>query len=168
MRFKIEENKFLSVYVEEFFTLIDYMLLMACFLIGYFFSTIVWIFGFAVFLKLFIGYEFIFNTDTYKIEQYLRLFSYFRFQVRIIPFQEINNITFTDYNSENALSEKGFNKNLFYTIDVVTPNKVVHICKANKEEMQTALDLYNQLEEKLSLYFKFRFELINTNYDDFD
>ncbi len=168
MRYKIKDGYFLTIHIEEFFTLIDYMLLMFCFLLGLFFSTIIWIFGLAVFIKLFVSHEYVFNTDIYKIEQYLRLFSYFRLQIRIIPFGEINSITFTDSHSEHALSEKGFLKKVFYTIDIVTPNKVLHICKTDAIDGNKAYKLFNIIYEELASMLTFSMDVINSDFENED
>jgi hypothetical protein len=149
--------------VEASFTLIDFLLFFASFLLGFVFALFFLIFAVAVLLKIFSRYEFEFNTDDYSITKYFRFFSYFRFRMRTIGFGEVEEFLFSDHDSGDALFSKGMKKQEWFTLDIMTDNGYLRLVKSENDEVDQLYELYQLLEERLNLYFKFRVEFSETN-----
>lgn len=63
MRYTIDfKNPNVILSVEESFTLIDYISLFTCLLLGIFFALFLWIFAFALLIKIFTRTEYVFNS----------------------------------------------------------------------------------------------------------
>lgn len=144
--------------VEASFTLIDFLLFFASFLLGFVFALFFLIFAMAVLLKIFSRYEFEFNTDDYTISKYYRFFSYFRFRMRTIGFGDVEEFLFSDHESGDALFSKGMGEKDWFTLDIMTDNGYMRLVKSEKDELDQLYELFQLLEERLDLYFKFRID----------
>ncbi|MEX0722180.1 MAG: hypothetical protein WD059_15990 [Balneolaceae bacterium] len=146
--------------VEASFTLIDFLLFFASFLLGFVFALFFLIFAIAVLQKIFSRHEFVFDLDKYEITRYYRFFSYFRFRQRTISFGEVEQILLSNYDSGQALFSRGMKKKEWFTLDINTKNSFLRVVKAEPEEVDEIYQLYLELEEKLDLYFKFKMEFV--------
>ncbi|RNC85296.1 MAG: hypothetical protein ED557_00535 [Balneola sp.] len=165
MRYRLERNsEQLKLSVEASFTLLDFMALFACLLLGVFFALFLWIFAASILIKLFTRNEFVFNSDTYKLTQYLRIFSYIRIKRRVIPFWEIKQFLFSNFDSGKALVERGLVNKEWFTFEIITKDKQRYrIVKAQPDELEEINELYLVLKERLGGMFEFdvEFETIN-------
>lgn len=166
MNYEVEKRpNAIFVGVEASFTLIDFLLFFASFLLGFVFALFFLIFAFAVLQKIFARHEFEFNLDTYEISRYYRFFSYFRFRQRTISFGEVEHIILSNYDSGEALFSKGMKKKEWFTLDITTDNSYLRISRVEKDELDEIYELYLDLEEKLDLYFKFKMVFVELEND---
>ncbi len=153
-----------SISVEASFTLLDFMALFACLFLGVFYALFLWIFAVSILIKLFTKNDFEFNSDTYKLSQYLRIFNYFRFRRRVIPFADIHRFLFSNFDSGKALVERGLVNKEWFTLEIVTKDKQRYrIVKAQPDELEEIDELYQVLKERLGGMFDFdvEYETIN-------
>lgn len=146
--------------VEASFTLIDFLLFFSSFLLGFVFALFFLIFAIAVLQKIFSRYEFEFNTDDYTITRYYKFFSYFRFRMQTISFGDVDEFLLSNYESGEALFSKGMKTQEWFTLDLMTDNGYIRLVKSDQEELDEVYELYQDLEEKLNIYFKFRIEFL--------
>lgn len=146
--------------VEASFTLIDFLLFFTSFLLGFVFAMFFLIFAIAVLQKIFSRHEFEFNTDEYSITRYYRFFSYFRFRRQTIGFEEVDEFLLSNYDSGKALFSKGMKNKEWFTLDIMTDNGYMRLTKSDEEEIDELYELYQELEKKLDIYFKFRIEFL--------
>lgn len=167
MRYKLEKNPpLVRLSVEASFTLLDFMALFACLLLGVFFALFLWIFAFAILVKLFTRYDFEFSSDSYQMTQYLRIFSYLRIKLRVVPFDDIKRFLFSNFDSGQALVGQGLINKEWFTFEIVTNDKRrIPIAKAQPDELETMDELYFELKDLLSDWFSFdvEYEKIQTN-----
>ncbi len=157
MRYKLSnESDFRRLNVEASFTLIDFMLLFACFLLGIFFALFLWMFAAAVFIKLFTSHDFEFDTDTYQVRYYIRVFSYFRFSRRVISFGEVQQILLSNQDTGKALAERGLTTKEWFTLDIVTKDRPIRIARVETDELEELHELFIELEEHYDQYFQFQ------------
>lgn len=147
--------------VEASFTLIDFLLFFSSFLLGFVFALFFLIFAVAVLQKIFSRYEFEFDTDDYTITKYYKFFSYFRFRLRTIGFGEVDEFLLSNHDSGPALFSKGMKSKEWFTLDVMTENGYIRLVKSEDDEVDELYEIYQALEEKLDIYFKFRVEFLN-------
>ena len=161
MRYSLKKEPYTyTVSVEASFSLLDFLMLFSCLLLGVYFAIFLWIFAGAVFLKLFSRDEFIFDLDTYTVTHYTRIISYLRFKRFFISFDEIDRLLLSNHASGNVLRERGFGPKEWYTLEIVTKNKVFYISKVGKEDIDDIIQLYLSLEYQLGEYFTFTSEFI--------
>lgn len=160
MRYKLEYySNQIKLSVEASFTLLDFMALFACLLLGVFFALFLWMFAFAILIKVFTRNEYIFNSDTYKMTQYLRIFSYLRVKRRVIPFGEIDRFLFSNFDSGKALVERGLINKEWFTLEIVNKDKQrIRLVKADPDELEKIDELYIELKELMSDWFNFEVE----------
>ncbi len=144
--------------VEASFTLIDFLLFFTSFLLGFVFAMFFLIFAIAVLQKIFSRHEFEFNTDDYTATKYYRFFGYFRFKTHKIGFGEIQEFLLSDHESGEALFSQGMNNKKWFTLDIMTGNSILRLAKTEEDEMAHLYELYQELEERLEMYFIFRAE----------
>lgn len=163
MRYKVEEySDSLVLNVEATFTLIDFTVLIVCFILGFIFAVFFWIFFIAVFIKVFSSNEFEFDLDRYQGKHSIRWFSYFKLKRRDFSFSEIQTVRFSNEESGNALQETMKMKE-WYTIDIILDNNYTRIVKVPEDELDDADELFFVLKEYLGEYFKFDTEIISIN-----
>ena len=160
MRYRLEKNPpLISVSVEASFTLLDFMALFACLLLGVFFALFLWIFAVAILIKLFTRNDYEFSSDTYSLTQYLRIFSYFRIKRRNISFDEIDRFLFSNFDSGQALAERGLINKEWFTLEIVTKDKQrIRLVKAQPDELEEMDRLYFELKDYLGDWFNFEVE----------
>ncbi|GAB5409047.1 MAG: hypothetical protein BalsKO_14120 [Balneolaceae bacterium] len=160
MRYKLKKKSpTISLTVEASFTLLDFMALFACLLLGVFFALFLWIFAFAILMKVFTRYDFEFSSDTYKMTQYLRIFSYLRIKRRVLPFNEIDKFLFSNFDSGQALVGRGLINKEWFTFEIVTKDKHrIQLAKAQPDELEEMDELYFELKDLLSDWFNFEVE----------
>tara|TARA_R110000868_G_scaffold304437_19_gene565360 strand:+ start:15282 stop:15779 length:498 start_codon:yes stop_codon:yes gene_type:complete len=160
MRYKLQKNPpVISLTVEASFTLLDFMALFACLLLGVFFALFLWIFAFAILVKVFTRYDFEFSSDTYKMTQYLRIFSYLRIKRRTLPFDEIDKFLFSNFDSGQALGGRGLINKEWFTLDIVTKDRHrIQLAKAQTDELEEMDELYFELKDYLIDWFSFEVE----------
>ena len=157
MRYKLEKGtNFRRLNVEASFTLIDFMILFACFLLGIFFALFLWMFAAAVFIKLFTSHDFEFDTDTYQIKHYIRVFSYFRFSRRTISFGEVKQILLSNQNTGKVLMERGLTTKEWFILDIETKDRPIRIARVETDELEELHELFLELEEYYEQYFQFQ------------
>ena len=160
MRYKLETNPdhlFLSV--EDSFTLLDFMALFACLLLGVFFALFLWIFAGAILIKVFTRHDYEFNSDTYKLTIYLRIFSYLRIRRKEVPFGDIDRILFSNFDSGQALVERGLVTKEWFTLEIVTKDKQrIRFVKADPDDLEEMDALYIDLKELMDDWFQFEVE----------
>ena len=148
--------------VEASFTLIDFILFFFSFVLGFVFAMFFLIFAVAVLQKIFSRHEFVFDRDEYIIVKYYRFFRYFRIKLRTIGFGDIEEVLLSNHESGKALIGSNMRSKQWYSLDLRTKNEFIRITKTEEEELSDLYDLYNELEEMLDLYFKFRIEFLET------
>tara|TARA_R100000963_G_C4643107_1_gene106864 strand:+ start:1176 stop:1661 length:486 start_codon:yes stop_codon:yes gene_type:complete len=153
-----KQNNLVFLGVEASFTLIDFLLFFASFLLGFVFALFFLIFAIAVLIKIFSRYEFEFNTDDYTISKYYRFFSYFRFRMRTIGFEEVEEFLFSDHDSGEALFSKGMERKDWFTLDIMMDNGYMRLVKSERDELDQLFELFQLLEDRLDLYFKFKMD----------
>ena len=160
MRYKISFKKpNVIVSVEDSFTLLDFMALFACLLLGVFFAVFLWIFATALLVKLFTRHEYVFNSDTYTLNQYLRIFSYLRIRRREIPFDDIDRFLFSNFDSGKALVERGFVDKEWFTLEIILKDKHhIRMVKLDAEDIEQVHELYTELKKLMSDWFDFEVE----------
>lgn len=160
MRYKIQFKKPLIVLnVEESFTLLDFMSLFGCLLLGLFFAVFLWIFAFALLVRLFTRNEYVFDSDRYQLIQYVRIFGYLKIKRRNIPFSEIDRFLFSNYDSGKALVERGLVNKEWYTLEIVkTDKQVIRLVKSAPDELEHIDALYSELKEYMNDWFSFEVE----------
>lgn len=160
MRYKLDKNKNLvRLSVEASFTLLDFMALFACLFLGVFFALFLWFFAFGILIKVFTKYDYEFSSDTYSLTQYLRVFSYFKFKRRVIPFDNIERFLFSNLNSGQALVERGLVNREWFTLEIIGKDKQrIRLVKALADELGELDELYLDLKEIMSDWFTFDVE----------
>lgn len=151
--------------VEATFTLIDFLLFFSSFLLGFVVGLFFLIFAAAVLQKIFARYEFEFDTDRYEIIKYYRFFGYFRFQRQKISFGDVDHFLLSNYDSGPVLRGKGFKSKEWNTIDIITKSSVLRLTKAENDELDEAYELFEEMQEYLDLYFKFKIEFVEREED---
>lgn len=155
-----KQNHVVFLGVEASFTLIDFLLFFSSFLLGFVFALFFLIFAFAVLQKIFSRYEFEFNKDEYTITRYYRFFSYFRIRLQTIGFGDVDEFLLSNFESGEALFSKGMRSKEWFTLDLMTNNGYIRLVKTDEEELDVLYEIYQELEEKLDIYFKFRVEFL--------
>ena len=147
MRYTLKyEAPLLILSVEESFTLIDFMALFACLLLGFFFAMFLWIFAAAIIIRLFTRREFHFDGDRYKFSEYIRIFSYFRIMRRSLSFSEIERFILSDYDSGKALAERGLINKEWFTLEIELKDRMrIRLMKTPYDERE---ELYEMNEEQ--------------------
>ncbi len=160
MRYKLQKNPpIICLSVEASFTLLDFMALFACLLLGVFFALFLWIFAVAILIKLFTRNDYEFSSDTYSLTQYLRIFSYFRIKRRTISFDEIDRFLFSNFDSGQALVERGLINKEWFTLEIITKDQQrIQLVKALPDELEEMDRLYFELKEYLGEWFRFEVE----------
>lgn len=161
MKYEIhKKSDSIAVGVEATFTLIDFLLFFSSFILGFVVGLFFLIFAVAVLQKIFARYEFEFNTDQYEILKYYRLFGYFRFRQQKVPFGDVKEIMLSNYDSGPVLFGRGMKRKEWFTLDILTGNSVIRMVRAEDDELEQIYELYQELEERLDLYFRFKTEFI--------
>lgn len=155
-----KQHNIIFLGVEASFTLIDFLLFFSSFLLGFVFALFFLIFAIAVLQKIFSRYEFEFNKDDYTITKYYRFFGYFRFRMRGIGFGEVNEFLLSNHETGKALFSKGMRTKEWFTLDIMTENGYIRLVKSDEEELDELYELYQELEERLDMYFTFRIEFL--------
>lgn len=160
MRYKIKFKKpDVILTVEDSFTLLDFMALFACLLLGVFFMVFLWIFAVALLIKLFTRHEYVFNSDTYQLTRFLRIFSYLRIRRRVIPFDEIDKFLFSNFDSGQALVERGLVSKEWFTLEIVlTDKRRIRLVKLDAEDIEQVHELYAELKKLMNDWFHFEVE----------
>jgi hypothetical protein len=160
MRYRFEKSRTeISLGVEDSFTLLDFMALFACLLLGVFFALFLWIFAVAILIKVFTRHEYVFSSDTYRMTQYLRIFSYLKIKRRDISFDEIDRFLFSNFDSGNALVERGLVTKEWFTLEIQTKDKQrIRMVKAAPDELEELDELYLELRELMADWFRFEVE----------
>ena len=160
MRYFIKKRSGITeLSIEESFTLLDFIALFACLLLGFFFAMFLWMFAAAIIIKVFTKHEFEFNSDTYRLSQYLRIFGYFRIRNRDISFDEIDKILFSNFNSGKAMVEKGLVQKEWFTIEILRKDALkIRLAKVDEDEVEDMSDLFYELKERMDHWFAFEIE----------
>lgn len=169
MRYRLEKSRpLISLSVEDSFTLLDFMALFACLLLGVFFALFLWIFAVAILIKLFTRHEFVFSSDTYSMTQYLRIFSYLKIKRREMSFDEIDRFLFSNFDSGQALVERGLVTKEWFTLEILTrQGQRIRMVKAEPDEIEEVDGLYYELKELMGDWFRFEVEYEELKTDQF-
>lgn len=154
------DSGYMVVSVEASFTLLDFLMMIISFLIGSVFMMIFYLFTAAVIMKIFVRYEFHFDMDSYEITRYMRVFNFFRFRLRNIGFGEVKRFLLSNHESGQVLLGRGMGTKEWYTIDAELGNSILRIVKVEEDELEETYELFEELKEELSLYFKFDMEFV--------
>lgn len=160
-----KQRDLIFVGVEASFTLIDFILFFFSFVLGFVFAMFFLIFAFAVLLKIFSRYEFVFDRDEYTVTKYYRFFRYFRVKLRTIGFGDVQEILLSNHDSGQALFSKGMKPQEWFSLDIKTENEYIQISKNEEEELSELYELYTEMEEMLDIYFKFRVEFLEAEFE---
>lgn len=145
--------------VEDSFTLLDFMALLACLLLGVFFMVFLWIFAFALLVRLFTRHEYSFNSDSYELTMYVRILGYLRIRRRVIPFDDVDHFLFSNFDSGNALAGRGFVYKEWFTLDIVLKDKHrIQLVKLPPDDVEQLNELYLELKTLMSDWFRFEVE----------
>ncbi len=157
MRYKLNfANPKILLSVEDSFTLLDFLAFFACFFLGFVFAIFLWMFAFALLVKLFTRHEYEFDSDSYRLSQYIRIFGYLRIKRRVISFEDIDRFLFSNFDSGNALVERGLVTKEWYTLEIVMKDKRrIRMVKSAPDELHEIDELYHDLREYMSDWFHF-------------
>lgn len=160
MRYRLDIHRpLISLSVEDSFTLLDFMALFACLLLGVFFALFLWIFAGAILIKVFTRHEFVFSADTYSMTQYLRIFSYLKIKRREMSFDEIEKFLFSNFDSGQALVERGLVSKEWFTLEILTREKQrIRMVRAEPDEIEEVDALYYELKDLMGDWFRFEVE----------
>lgn len=160
MRYKIKFRKpDVILTVEDSFTLLDFMALFACLLMGVFFAVFLWIFAVALLIKLFTRHEYVFDSDRYQLTRYLRIFTYLKIKRRVISFDEIDKFLFSNFNSGQALVERGLVSKEWFTLEIILTDKQrIRLVKLDAEDIEKVHELYAELKKLMNDWFHFEVE----------
>lgn len=160
MRYFLKKrSEVIELSIEESFTLLDFIALFACLLLGVFFAMFLWMFAAAILIKVFTRHEYEFNSDTYRMRQYLRVFGYLRIRRREISFDEIERILFSNFNSGKVMVEKGLVQKEWFTIELVRKDaQKMRLAKVDEDEIEDLNDLFYELKEWMGHWFDFEIE----------
>ena len=143
--------------VEDSFTLLDFMSLFACLLLGFFFAVFLWIFAAALLIKVFTRNEYEFDEDAYSLRIFLRIFGYIRIKKRIISFDEIDRFLFSNYNSGDVLISRGLTKKEWLTLEIILKDKhTIELVKLSPDDLEELDKLYLELKELMGDWFRFQ------------
>lgn len=167
MRYFIQAKRpVLTLSVEESFSLLDFMTLFACLLLGFFFAVFLWIFAVALLIKVFTRNEYAFDEDAYSLRTYLRIFGYFRIRKRVIPFDNIDRFLFSNYNSGDVLISKGLIRKEWLTLEIILKDKhTIELVKLPPEDLEEIDQLYAELKELLGDWFRFQVDYVELELD---
>ena len=161
MRYKIEErNHTVRVEVEASFSLLDFLGLFACLMLGVYFAVFLWIFAATVLVRLFTKNEFEFDLDNEQAIQYLKILSYIRIKRYTISFRDIHVILFSNLESGPALFEFGTKEKEWYSLEIKTKAKNYLVVKGEPDEFDAMLLLYFDMERRLDDFVFFQSEFI--------
>lgn len=160
MRYTIDfKNPNVILSVEESFTLIDYISLFTCLLLGIFFALFLWIFAFALLIKIFTRTEYVFNSDTNTLILYFRIFGYLKIKTRKLSFNEIIKFSFSNFDSDKVLIEQGLVTKEWLTLDIILRDEqIIRITKLEPENLIDIHDLYLDLKTYMDDWFNFEIE----------
>ena len=158
MRYQIKaKSPNLILSVEESFTLLDFMTLFACLLLGLVFAVFLWIFAVALLIRVFTRNEFEFDEDTYTLRMFIRIFGYVRIRKRSLSFDDIDRFLFSNYNSGDALLARGLIKKEWLTLELVLKDKhTIELAKLPPDELEAIDKLYCELKELMGDWFRFQ------------
>jgi len=166
MRYKIEEQQHIvRVEVEASFSLLDFLALFSCLILGVYFAVFLWIFAAAVLIRLFTKNVFEFDFEEGKAIQYLKIVSYFRIKRYTIPFKDILVILFSNLDSGPALFEFGTKDKEWFSLELRTKEKNYLIVKGEPDEFDQLLQLYFDMESRLDDEIFFQSEFIEFDQD---
>lgn len=148
----------LIVQIESRFTLIDFTVLLVCFILGFIFALFFWIFFVAVFLKLFVSFEFEFDSEEEKVLHFIKLFSYIKFKRREFQFDELTEIRLSNEDSGPALQHKLVNKD-WYSLTILLSNSYIRMAKVQMDEFEELYHLYTQLHQHLGHHLLFKLQI---------
>lgn len=118
-----------------------------------------WIFAAALLIKLFTRHEYVFNSDTYTLSRYIRIFSYLRIRRRVIPFDDIDKFLFSNFDSGQALVERGLVTKEWFTLEIVLTDKQrIRLVKLDADDIDEVHDLYKELKGLMNDWFHFEVE----------
>lgn len=80
--------------------------------------------------------------------------------MQTIGFGEVNEILLSNFEGGKALFSSGMENKEWFTLDIKTSNGYFRLVKTDEEELDELYEIYNELEEKLDLYFSFRIEFL--------
>ena len=69
-------------------------------------------------------------------------------------------ILLSNHHSGEALFSKGMKQKEWFSLDIKTTNEYIKIIRTEEDELQQLYELYNEMEEMLDLYFRFRIEFL--------
>lgn len=160
MRYFLKKrSEIIELSIEESFTLLDFIALFACLLLGFFFAMFLWMFAAAIIVKVFTRHEFEFDADSYRLRQYLRIFGYLRIKRRDLSFDEIEKMLFSNFNSGSAMVEKGLIHKEWFTIEILKKDaQKLRIAKVDEDEIEDLNELFYELKERMGHWFTFEIE----------
>lgn len=160
MRYRFSQtNSERILEVEDSFTLLDFMALFACLLLGFWFALFLWMFAVALLIKLFTRHEFRFSSDRYEFTHNLKIFSYLRIRRRSFSFDEIDSILLTNTGTGQALAGRGLIRKEWFSIDILKKDRQrVQIVKCEPDDLPELDELYQALEQELGHWFLFNID----------
>lgn len=146
----------INVNVEDSFTLLDFMALFACLLLGVFFAVFLWIFAVALLIRLFTRHEYEFDSDRYQLTQYFRIFSYIKIKRRLLSFDEIDRFLFSNFDSGQALVGRGLVRKEWFTIELILKDKQhIQLVKVTADDIEKINEFYSNLKVLMDDWFHF-------------
>jgi hypothetical protein len=80
--------------------------------------------------------------------------------LQTISFGDVDEFLLSNYESGKALNSTGMKNQEWFTLDLMTTNGYIRLVKSDEEELNELYELFNELKEKLDIYFKFRIEFL--------
>lgn len=146
----------IKVNVEDSFTLLDFMALFACLLLGVFFTVFLWMFAVALLIKLFTRNEYEFDSDRYQLTQYFRIFTYIKIKRRVLSFDEIDKFLFSNFDSGQALVGRGLVSKEWFSIEIILKDKqYIQLVKVTADDFEKINEFYFDLKTLMDDWFHF-------------
>ena len=146
----------IKVNVEDSFTLLDFMALFACLLLGVFFAVFLWMFAVALLIKLFTRNEYEFDSEQYQLTQYFRIFTYIKIKRRVLSFDEIDKFLFSNFDSGQALVGRGLVSKEWFSIELILKDKqYVQLVKVTADDFEKINEFYFDLKTLMDDWFHF-------------
>jgi len=87
------------------------------------------------------------------------VFGYLRIRRRVIPFDDIDKFLFSNFESGQALVERGLINKEWFTLEIVlTDKRRIRVVRLDTDEIEQVHELYTELKNLMNDWFHFEVE----------
>ena len=164
MEFEIESTgRRVTLFTEARFTLIDFIFLFACLLLGLTTYTFFLAFAFGYVAKIFTRYEYRFDKEREELIQRVHIFGVIRLKIRTVRFDAIRQVLFTNYESGVPIWPDSWIGTASVGVILETETRRLVLAKVGEGAKEEAEMLYDSLEAHLEALFTFRYEYLSSD-----